>query len=329
MRAFDEQTTGQREAAALQELAHIRQAGAAEGLPAALDRLIPPFPLKVQIQTWTRCNASCGMCPYPEITGEPGFVHQRMEEDLYKDILAQLRGRGVERLSLFLMNEPLLDRRMPQWLSWAREALPGVTLNLFTNGSPLTPALARRLADAGLNELCISVHGFDAHTYERVMGLDFERARKNLDAALALSAAGELGAMALKIVTGDLPELAESLKEAPEALKGLVQTKGFSNERRVSEVSEDLPSSAGGACGASLCQRPFIKLYILSDGSCVLCNADWRRQVILGRLGGGHTIESIWRGARYTALRALHLTGDFPADHPCARCDYPEVVGAP
>src|SRR5262249_11254752 len=145
VRAFDQRTRGNTEESTLASLAALRSR--ADGLTddelqAALAEFLPTLPLKIQIQTDTRCNAACEMCPYPGIPGEPGFAHAQMSEETYREILRQLAGHDLERLSLFLMNEPLLDRRLPKWIALAKQALPAVTMGLFTNGSPLTPGLA-------------------------------------------------------------------------------------------------------------------------------------------------------------------------------------------
>jgi hypothetical protein len=326
VRPFDRRTTSARESQLLEVLRERRDAGALH--PEALAGLVPAFPLKIQIQTTTRCNAACVMCPYDGITSEPGFAHHQMEEALYREILAQLRGRHVERLSLFLMNEPLLDVRMADWVALAREALPRVTLGLFTNGSPLTPALARSLAAAGLDELCISFHGFDAETYEQVMkGLSYERGRRNVEQVLALHRQGVLGDMHLQLVAGDLPEIARSGGAADPLLRDAVQVKSFSNERSVTGLPDDRPARAAATPGG-VCQRPFVKLYILANGDCVMCNVDWRRTVVLGRISREPEgqIERIWWSGRYRALRASHLSGDFGCNDTCARCDYPRTV---
>jgi hypothetical protein len=335
MRAFDARTLGAREAAVMREVSALRRAALraparAHELFEAARALLPALPLKVQIQTTTRCNAGCQMCPYPLVTGEPGFEHATMTEARFLRILDELRGQPVERLSLFLMNEPLLDKRLAGWLARARAALPGTTLGLFTNGAALDGARARELAAAGLDELCVSVHGFDAATYEHVMtGLSFARLRRNLDEVVAAADAGALGAMALQIVTGDVPEVARTAELVPLRYRDRVLLKAFSNERAAVGVAPGLPSSiAAGAGPDTPCQRLFVKLYVLSNGDCVLCNVDWRRSVVLGRVGdpGGPGIAEVWTGERYTAVRREHFTGAIERAAICGRCDYASVV---
>ena len=320
MRAFDQRTTGAVEADLMATLRHHRASATAEMAPAA--------PLKVQIQTWTRCNAACAMCPYPEIIGAPGFVHQQMSEALYRRLLDQLSGLPIERLSPFLMNEPLLDKRLPRWIQLARAALPATTLGIFTNGSALTPALAERLAEAGLDELCVSVHGFDPAVNHRVMGgLDHRRVVESLRQIVPLLAGDRLGGMRVQIVTGDVPEITDTLQLAPPSLRPLIALKAFSNERAVSQVPLDLGSSAHEAVGerAPICQRPFVKLYVMANGDCVACNCDWRRREVLGNAEEQDLLE-IWQGARYRGLRRAQIEGRFPEDHVCRGCDYPAVA---
>lgn len=333
-REFDRRTTLDRESELILRLKTLRARGPLD--LEALDRevmAIMPFPAKIQIQTTTRCNAACGMCPYPVITSEAGFSHEEMSLDRYEGILDQLEGRPVERLSLFLMNEPLVDKRLPDWITRARSRLPTTTLGLFTNGSALTATTARRLADAGLGELCVSVHGFDRETYERVMeGLSFDRLTRNLAEVFAMRARGELGAMHLQIVTGDVPEVRASLDSAPPLLKEHALLKAFSNERELVSAPALVPSSLTHRAAAALpalCHRPFVKLYILANGECVLCNCDWRRSVVFGRVGapGDPTIESLWKSPRYRSIRHQLFAGQNERGLLCTGCDYADVVG--
>src|SRR5262245_34885648 len=254
MRPFDRRTTSSRESRLLDVLRRHR--GTADLHSGELSELIPAFPLKIQVQTPTRCTAACVMCPHEGITSQSGVAHHQMDETLYLEILTQLRERDVERLSLFLMNEPLLDVRMADWVSLARQALPRVTLGLFTNGSPLSPALARRLAASGLDELCISFHGFDAEAYEHVMkGLSYERGRRNVEQVLELHRAGELADMHLQLITGDLPEIDPSGALADPLLRDYIQLKPFSNERTVTGVATEPPIRAKETSQDGICQR--------------------------------------------------------------------------
>ena len=56
------------------------------------DHALAPFPAEIQIETNTACNATCVMCPYPEVSKEmkPG----RMDAPLYEKILGECADRA-------------------------------------------------------------------------------------------------------------------------------------------------------------------------------------------------------------------------------------------
>jgi hypothetical protein len=337
MRTFDRSTTGHTETDLISRLMALR--GRLRRSPAlaseildAMEACIPRYPLKVQIQTTTHCNAACRMCPYPDITQADGFKHARMDEALFSRILEQLQQWPVERVSLFLMNEPLLDVRLTDWIQQTRAALPRAQLGLFTNGSALNGERAKRLAQAGLDELCISVHGFDRRIYEDVMhGLSYERLQRNLRDVFGFHRAGALGSLRLNIVTGDLPGLAKTREAADPLYADHILLKAFSNEREVLNLPGEFDSSARDDRAAStpLCQRPMVKMYILATGECVLCNVDWRRSVVLGQIGsypGKGSLAEIWNGDVYRDARRQHLKHAFDPGLICSRCDYASVV---
>ena len=82
MRAFDRRTLGDEERAALTSLAQLAAEPTSDAaLETALERLVPPFPLKIQIQTQTRCNAACQMCPYPQIAKYKGTGDTKVAEN--------------------------------------------------------------------------------------------------------------------------------------------------------------------------------------------------------------------------------------------------------
>ncbi|HKB16133.1 MAG TPA: radical SAM protein, partial [Planctomycetota bacterium] len=247
MRRFDRETESSRERELLSALAE--GGGLSE---------VPPFPLKVQVQTKTLCNAACTMCPYPVVEGS--LEHGEMALPLYDLLLGQLVGRGVERLSLFLMNEPLLDRRLPEFVRRAKARLPGTATVIFTNGSALTERCARALHAAGLDEIDLSVHGFDRAAYESVMvGLSFERLRSNLRRLLSMRRAGELPGLKVKLVAVDLSRVLGSLEDRDRELFADVLVKATSNER------EAVAAGAGPAPRRRPCQRPFVKAYVLHN----------------------------------------------------------------
>ena len=70
-------------------------------------------PDHVQIQTITGCNAKCIFCPNGK-TRRKIPRGRRMGWDLYRSIVDQCIELGRRRYSVYLMNEPMLDRELAE-----------------------------------------------------------------------------------------------------------------------------------------------------------------------------------------------------------------------
>ncbi len=318
MRLFDALTTSPVEAEVVAALEQRYRGGEAD-LPELA------FPLKLQIQTQSRCQAACVMCPYPVISEE--LPMGRMEEPLFERIVREAGRHPVERISLFLHNEPLLDKRLTRLVALARRHAPRARQALFTNGELATVERVRALVDAGLDELDLSINGGDAPTFERVnAGLSFERVVGNVDALVAARLRGDLGGLRIKIVALDVEGVPESLDRLERRWPregAQVFVKPVTN-RAGNVAARD--SEPGGADAAAQrprpCQRPFVKAYVVWNGDLILCNCDWRREVVLGNLLED-SLEEIWKGSRAREIRMRHWRGEIPSDSLCGRCDYP------
>jgi MoaA/NifB/PqqE/SkfB family radical SAM enzyme len=283
-----------------------------------LAALLPPFPLKIQIQTASPCNAACEMCPWPDTAARlPQGV---MTDEIYARVVEDLVGRGVLRTSLFLMNEPLVDPHLAARTRLLKERVPETRALIYTNGSLLDGARALALARAGMDEITVSVIGFERASHERLMNVDHERVLANLVEVGRLLREGELGALVLRVVGLDFPEARAGL-DGFVARTGLVPfLKPVTNRAGSVEVERFDPGRRLAPFRA--CQRPFVKTYVLYNGDVVLCNCDWERTTVLGNVLDAHLGE-IWRGPALEEIRAWHLAGELDPRALCARCDYP------
>lgn len=312
--AFDRLTEKDREK---RLMARVRAGGMT---PADLAREGLPFFLKIQIQTASPCNAACAMCPWPDTAAE--LPQGSMDEALFRRIVDQLAGRGVERTSLFLNNEPTVDRRLERLTAYVKERVPETATRIFTNGMLLDGARAVALAEAGLDEVAFSFVGFSRAAYARYMGgCDFDRAVKNLREIADAQAAGRLRRMEVRVVGLDLPGAAEGADALAAATGFTPYVKTTTTDAGLVDLGKlglgDRPPRPFRAC-----QRPFVKAYVLYDGGFVLCNADWKRTTVYGN-ARETPLEDLWRGAFLRRVREAHCAAKLPDDSLCARCDYP------
>lgn len=285
-----------------------------------------PFFVKIQIQTTSRCNGRCVTCPYPAV--RRSLPQGEMADHTFDTVVDQLAGRGVERTSLFLMNEPLLDRRIERFTAQLKGRDPDTAALLYTNGLLLSERRARGLAEAGLDEVNVSINGFDRQQHDRVMqGVDFHRVMENLRQVGRLVRGGHLGTMRIRVVSLDLPGVREASDRFREETGFDVYLKPVTN--RAGLIRTSRWTTAGEAAGPRrVCQRPFVKAYVLYNGDMVLCNCDWMRSTVIGNVNRS-SLEDLWTGPRMMEIRRALLKDEHPRESPCAACDYPSLIRAP
>ena len=110
--------------------------------------------LQVNIETTTVCTRTCHFCLYGLDEKVPAT---RMDSELFFSIIDELSAlRYAGRLSLFNINEPLTDRRIFDFLHYARTRLPKAYHALVSNGDLLNLDAARRLFESGLDQLMLN-----------------------------------------------------------------------------------------------------------------------------------------------------------------------------
>jgi GTP 3',8-cyclase len=184
---------------------------------APIDRLSRPL-RDVRISVTDRCNLRCVYCMPKEVFGREFKFLDRAEILTFEEIdrLARIFvGLGVEKIRI-TGGEPLLRRDLEVLIAKlaAIEGLHDITLT--TNGSLLKKETARRLRDAGLNRITISLDSLDDAIFRKMTDVDF-----TVDVVLrAIDAALEAGLAPVKIDTvvrrglneGGVVELAERFR---------------------------------------------------------------------------------------------------------------------
>ena len=144
----------------------------------------------LRISVTDRCNFRCSYCMPAEIYGRDFAFLPRSEVLTFEEVVRLARvfaGLGAEKLRI-TGGEPTVRHDLPELV----RGLAGVEgtrdLAMTTNGSTLG-SLARRLAEAGLRRVSVSLDALDDATFARMNGVHFPVARV-LEGIAAAKAAG-------------------------------------------------------------------------------------------------------------------------------------------
>ena len=282
--------------------------------PAAADQTNAPesVPLftRIQIQTVSWCNRSCVFCPSGKFPVDKAF----MPVEIYHRIINQLQAINYAgRISPYLMNESLLDKRLPELLAYTRAHCPESWIAINTNGDALSEALLERLFDAGLNSL--DVNAYDSptqHTRHVELATRFTARRRDITFRTGYSN---------PFFQGDnIPRHTKLLN---------CRDMSFWEPRFLARVATpDLQNRSGNIPGARQvtaplplgCQRPSQQMYVNYRGEAVLCCNDWRSEVVMGDTAQA-TLAEIWMNDKYQRYRH-NLQQKNRAMPLCDTCDY-------
>lgn len=120
-----------------------------------------------------RCNLGCEMCP--RFSSED--PHLDMSREVYERIAEAMR--YAHNVDFTGWGEPLLHKRIYDMIAMAKER--GCATSMTTNGTALNLKNARRLIEAGMDRLTVSIDGLTPETYDTIrIGASLKKVEANL-----------------------------------------------------------------------------------------------------------------------------------------------------
>lgn len=276
-------------------------------------------PPRVQIQTQAGCNGRCVFCPNEAVL-ESKLPHGTMTRELFDKIIGELAEIPPKRVGLYMMNEPLSDKRMPELVEDVTRRIPSTTSQIITNGTYLTEQMGEGLLDAGLKELKCSLQSLDNDLNRKIMGYDADKVIEN-----CIRFAGQVRKKKSKI------QFRVSMVVQKSNIDEIARARKFWKKHGVRLVTSALENRGGNIAAANEmnlgkmksmgnCIRPSRDFMILYNGQVPLCCVDWFRTVIAGDVSK-QSIRDVWHGHALEDIRAGLRDGDtskLPAI--CANC---------
>jgi len=244
------------------------------------------FPVKLFVETTTRCNLNCFMCVKQNRGSEVS------EGDFSPELFTRLEA-AFPRLEALILNgvgEPLLNPHLESFIRRAKKLMPASGWNGFqSNGHLMTHLRAVSLIDAGLDKVCISIDAIAPEQFSTLReGGDVE----GIDMALS----------ALKN--------AKTLCNRPEVEVGIEFVAMRSNIRGLPETL-DWAASRGASFAIVTHVLPYDELHAheaifcnISDQALALYNA-WRRKAIKSGIDIQRYSEVRWKYARTPEEQAV------------------------
>jgi radical SAM protein with 4Fe4S-binding SPASM domain len=285
----------------------------------AFDHL-PDFPLSLDLEVNASCNLSCVMCVMADRdrSRESGGF---MDSGLYRNLMAEAARAGLPAMTYGFLSEPLLRPDLAEMIRVARES--GVMdIRLGTNGLLLTRDLSRRLIEAGLTRLEVSVDAAEPETYRRIrQGGRLDVVERNIEAFLETR--DQMGS--------DFPLLRLSFLKLPlndgELGAFMDHWAGRADLFSIQEpiyfekapISGQYAFEAPGPAAGYRCAQPWQRLIVRADGQVFPCCSIYGLDLPLGS-ALKKPIADLWSSPRLERLREAHKEGRLSDLPVCRRC---------
>ena len=288
---------------------------------------IDNFPKEVWLENTNHCNASCIMCPRELQTRKKGL----MKMDLYRKLIDEMSVHKniVERLHMHNFGEPLLDKKLPERIKYAKDK--GIKHVYFvSNASLLTSQIAETLIKSGLDQFKISFYGIDKETYnETMVDLDYETTLSNVKNFFNIRK--KLNSTTPSVSIQLIPQLLKKgqIEKWYEQFENLldpsvgdsiieVPIHNFSDGRKYNNINQMV---------TDICPYPWRTMVILQNGKVSPCSHDFNGSIDLGDVNF-LTISEVWNGQQYKKIRDSFKNLNYSNYSACNNCDVPRNAPA-
>jgi hypothetical protein len=269
----------------------------------------PILPEIVQIESTNICNAKCVFCPRDDMHRKQGV----MSRELFRKIADECAALGITHVRMHNYGEAFLDRYLTEKVRYAKEK--GIReVGMISNGSLITEKVARAMIEAGLDAINISIDAGGKDVFERTrIGLSYDKVIANVERLVRIR--GELGRRRPKLILSFVRQ-----NDSVDEQAFIEHWCTVADKIHITELHNWAGTLNRESDVNYPCYRPWLTFTVLWDGRVSLCCADFDGTTILGDLNT-QTIEDVWNGEAYRAVRHEHLESGGP--DVCRACDLP------
>jgi radical SAM protein with 4Fe4S-binding SPASM domain len=259
-----------------------------------------------------------------------------MPEGMYHKIIAEVGlAPRFTQLIFELHNEPLIDKRLFDWIREFKSGSRNKETKIVTNGELLDQFKMQDINDSKLDSIAISLNAASKELFEKInCGLDYDRVIRNIENLLR-DKSPDLKVM-ISFAFNDLNKQ-EVYKAAGYWAGRKIDTRiieitnragvldNFYSLRSKQRVKEPgIPARLRSGALAPLknrmgCSLPFYQMSILFNGDAVICCNDWNRMTVVGNVTR-NSIREIWNSEKLNKIRRHILDKNYKAIESCKGC---------
>lgn len=277
------------------------------------------YPVVYVIESASRCNLQCVMCPNPKMTPSNwGEINVELFQKVIIDIAPY-----CEFLMLYWMGEPFLHSSLPELLEIARSHIRG-RIVLSSNMTRMDKTLAHSIL-SNVDILLCCIDRWDKTGFEKTRrGVSFETVVSNTESILAQRRTEDRCEVVVKAL-----DISHGSDEYTEFQKYWSSKGG----RPLLAWLNDWAGTMGKLRNAAKLPIPrqddtrvpcvdlWFKLVMNWRGEVQMCCFDWNYSYQIGQYDKkGDWLAHTWQSDKIVELRQAHMNGEWAVNKLCAGC---------
>lgn len=286
--------------------------------PEVLERRITTeFPLVLNVEPTNACNAKCCYCPNGEVVKNQGVSFLKIND--FKKIIDQIKSHKLVMLNLHKDGEPLLHKKLPDMVEYAKEKNVAEVIHLNTNGIMINTMIGRGIIERGIDDITVSVDAANENTYQRLKGIPgLDKLNESIEKAInyrdKIKSSTKIRVKIMEFDGVDQGEI-DLFYEKWSVISDEVQVTGIHNWGGAIDVNvTDEKTEHRYPCALL-----WYMLAISSNGTVSVCNVDWDYSGVVGNIHS-QNIQEIWNSESIKNIRRAHLKGEWDCPSVCREC---------
>lgn len=285
----------------------------------ALSEVVPlDTPYVLFLDPCGACNFKCKFCPCNNSDYKKQQRHAVMDMDLFHKILDDLEEfpSQIKVINLYGFGEPLLHQDYFLMAKEIKDRKLCRELRCTTNGYLLSEEVNKKLVDAGIDMVRISVEALTSKDYKEIcdVDIDFNEFVDNIHNLYDISR-GTNTKVSVKILNVALKD-EEAAKKfydifIPISDYTYIQdtTQAWSEfEAYVPEGNYEAGNIGDMMDKDKICSFPLTTMTIHSNGAVCVCPQDWKFATKYGMVGEC-SLQKLWNSQKLCGIQKAHLSG--------------------
>jgi radical SAM protein with 4Fe4S-binding SPASM domain len=289
-------------------------------------------PLHVFIEGASACNFRCFFC-FHNVPVQNQNINGIMPLGLAKKCIDDLKmfPQKIKLLSFSINGESLLNKNLPEMISYAKQSGVVEKVDFTTNASLLTHDITDKLIMAGVDRIHISVYGLSDSQYAKTtssklnfatfienIGYLYQNKKQCVIVIKFCDAAFEKP-QDEQVFYDIFSEMCDSL--SIEHIVPICYDVPY--DTNISSKKIDIYGKE--VVRKKICPLPFYDMAIHPDGTVSPCCPDWNNKLVVGN-ANAESLYSIWNGMAYENIWEKQLIHGKSSVSACINCEYPDFA---